>query len=208
MINIEEYFLMELSNKIPIIGVNPLVYVLENIKPNRNGLFLEFGTGTGKTANYISKHCDKLYTFDCFQGLPEKWRDGFEAGSLSMNGVIPEVNNNIEIIAGYFNDTVKDFISNKKQNISFIHMDADLYSSTIDVLEMLKEYMKDTIIVFDEMISYIGYHKSKLGELSAFYDFINNNKEFSYTWIGCKSGLVFRSVDKIDQVVALRLTRN
>ena len=38
-------------------------------------LWLEFGVFQGRTINYISSFTnDKVYGFDCFNCLPEKWR--------------------------------------------------------------------------------------------------------------------------------------
>lgn len=80
-------------------------------KPNT--LWLEFGVASGKTINYISQFTkDKVYGFDSFEGLPEKWRDGFDKGAFSRNGNLPQVNNNVELIKGWFNETLPDFIKN------------------------------------------------------------------------------------------------
>ena len=53
----------------------------ENIvcQANARGLFLEFGVFEGNSIQTISKNTDNIvYGFDSFEGLPEKWRDGFE----------------------------------------------------------------------------------------------------------------------------------
>ena len=70
-------------SNIPNIKIYPLKYIFENLelqhKPNT--LWLEFGVATGNTINYISKFTnDKVYGFDCFDGLPEFWREGFDKG--------------------------------------------------------------------------------------------------------------------------------
>jgi len=47
-------------------------------------------------------------------------------------------------------------------------MDADLYSSTKYILNVLKNYIdKDCVIVFDELLNYPGFDGDK-GELKAF----------------------------------------
>ena len=52
-------------------------------KPNT--LWLEFGVASGISINYISRFTnDKVYGFDSFEGLPEKWRDGFNKGAFNM----------------------------------------------------------------------------------------------------------------------------
>ena len=33
-----------------------------------------------------------------FEGLPEKWREGFDKGCFNRNGNLPQVNNNVELL--------------------------------------------------------------------------------------------------------------
>ena len=182
--------MLSIIENIPDLKKNPLKYVFENLKLSHkpNTLWLEFGVATGGTINYISKFTQEfVYGFDSFQGLPEKWRDGFDKGAFDMNGTMPKVNNNVILIKGWFNETLLPFIeqhikpNNKK--ISFIHLDADLYSSTKYILDNLKNYLdKDCILVFDELVNFPNFD-SDTSELKAFYEFINENK-VSYTWLG------------------------
>jgi len=147
-------------------------------------LWLEFGVASGNTINYISKFTnDKVYGFDSFKGLPEKWRDGFDKGAFTRDGQLPKVNNNVVLIKGWFQDTLIDFIKNQNKKVSFIHMDADLYSSTKYILDILIDYIdEDCIIVFDELLNYDGFDGNS-GELRAFYEFTKENK-VDYEWIG------------------------
>jgi hypothetical protein len=93
------------------------------------------------------------------------------------------VNSNVELIKGWFNDTLKGFMKDHDKKISFIHIDADLYSSTKYIWDTLKEHMdKDCILVFDELVNYPGFDGDK-GELKAFHEFITENK-VDYEWIG------------------------
>ena len=79
-------------------------------KPNT--LWLEFGVASGHTINYISKFTnDTVYGFDSFEGLPEKWRDGFDKGAFTRNGEFPNVNTNVQLIKGWFNETLPNFIT-------------------------------------------------------------------------------------------------
>jgi len=171
---------------IPPVNCTLLQYILEVIKyqHKENTLWLEFGVNSGSTINYISNFTKyNVYGFDCFTGLPEKWMDGYEKGAFNRGGVPPNVNNNVELIVGLFQDTLENFIQNKNMKISFIHMDADLYSSTKYVLDILKDYLdRDCVIVFDELVGYPGYD-GETGELKAFYEFVNENN-INFEWIG------------------------
>ena len=161
-------------------------YVFENmnLQHKEETLWLEFGVASGNTINYISKFTNNtVYGFDSFEGLPEKWRDGIEKGFFSRNGILPQVNSNVKLIKGWFNETLVDFIKIQNKKISFIHIDCDLYSSTKYVLATLINYIDNNcIIIFDELVNYPGFDGDN-GELKAFYEFITENN-VDYEWIG------------------------
>ena len=171
--------MLSIIKNIPNINLYPLTYVFEvmKLKHKSNTLWLEFGVASGGTINYISNFTsEKVYGFDSFEGLPEKWRDGFDKGMFNRNGILPAVNPNVVLIKGWFNDTLVDFIRNQNKKVSFIHLDADLYSSTKYILDTLKDYIdEDCVIIFDELVNYDGFD-GDTGELRAFYEFICENK--------------------------------
>ncbi|WP_051656756.1 hypothetical protein [Butyrivibrio sp. AE3004] len=73
-----------------------------------------------------------IYGFDSFEGLPEDWftaSTDFNEGSLRQ-GKIPEVRKNVELVVGLFDATLTDFLEAHKENVAFMHIDCDLYSST------------------------------------------------------------------------------
>ena len=169
---------------IPNLGEsNERHYVLSTVmkKGVPKGLWLEFGVASGKTINLISNYTDVVYGFDSFEGLPEKWRDGFEKGAFNRNGEFPQVNDNVILIKGLFTDTLAPFLKEQNKKISFIHIDCDLYSSTKTILEEIFPYLdKECILVFDELVNYPGYED---GELKAFSEFISKHN-LMYEWIG------------------------
>lgn len=178
--------MVRILESIPNLKTYPLAYVLEymSLKHKPNTLWLEFGVLTGKSINYISLFTENaMYGFDSFEGLPEKWRDGFEKGTFDLNGQMPVVNKNVVLVKGWFEETLPAFIKAQSKKVSFIHLDADLYSSTKFILNQLKEYIDtDCVIVFDELVNYEGFDGDS-GELKAFYEFLTENN-VSYDWIG------------------------
>ena len=164
--------------------VHPLKYIFENLKLSKleDELWLEFGVYKGDSINYISKFTNSnVYGFDSFEGLPEDWRENHKKGEFKINK-LPDVNNNVILIKGWFNETLKPFMElNLNKKISFMHLDADLYSSTKYVLNTLKNNIKPgCIIIFDELVNYKDFDGEK-GELRAWYEFINeNNVTFEY----------------------------
>lgn len=144
-----------------------------------DGLILEFGVYKGETINYISSKTEKMvYGFDSFEGLPERWRDGYLANHFSVDE-LPKVNANVQLIKGWFNASLPAFIKNKNENAALLHIDCDLYSSTQDVFRTLeKNIVKGTVIVFDEFFNYPGWQN---GEFKAFSQYVEqNNVSFEY----------------------------
>jgi hypothetical protein len=198
--------MLSIIKDIPNVSEYPLIHVFEKIKLQHkpNTLWLEFGVASGKTINYISKFTsDIVYGFDSFKGLPEKWRDGYDKGAFSLKGNLPKVNENVHLIKGWFSDTLPDFIKEQNKKVSFIHMDADLYSSSKFILDTLRDYIdNDCIIIFDELVNYPGFN-GPTGELRAFYEFITENK-VEYEWIGM-NGVPFGMNGYYHENVALRI---
>lgn len=93
------------------VGNDPLTYVLHtkfsNTVKHLNDLWLEFGVFRGSTINNMSNYTkDTVYGFDSFEGLPEFWREGFDAGAFNLEGQLPSVNSNVELIKGWFTETL------------------------------------------------------------------------------------------------------
>jgi hypothetical protein len=121
---------------------------------------LEFGVGTGKSLRVIKDLMSnefEIFGFDSFEGLPEAWIDKYgriiggrvNKGYFSTNGVIPDIQS-VVFFKGWFEDTIPDYLKVAKP-ISLLHVDCDLYNSTVTVLEGIKDFIvPNTIIVFDE----------------------------------------------------------
>jgi len=136
-----------------------------------DGLYLEFGVFKGTTINHCSsKMRNKIfYGFDSFEGLPEDWDlvgdTGHDISKIQVKekghfavDKLPKVNDNVRLIKGFFDESLQPWIKENLDNdskISWLHLDADLYSSTIYVLEALNNYIvPGTIIRFDELVEW------------------------------------------------------
>jgi len=126
-------------------------------KSESSGVGLEFGVYSGRTLKVIiNKFPGRTFGFDSFDGLPEYWRDGFPEGTFKLKE-IPEIEDAL-IVDGLFQDTLEPFLKELSDTISFLHLDADLYSSTNYVLMKLNEFIKPgCIILFDEFMNYPGF---------------------------------------------------
>ena len=140
--------------------------------------YLEFGVFKGESANYFSKFVNKIYCFDSFEGFNEDWIGTSTIKSqLNQNKKIPKLNSNVEVVAGWVEETLDDFLQKHNPKINFVHMDLDVYSSTKFVLSKLKPYLvKGAIILFDQLYNYIGW---EYGEYKALKEVFENN-EFKY----------------------------
>lgn len=147
----------------------------------RSGLVLEFGVFSGNSINYIAKlSSNTVYGFDSFEGLPERWRDGFAAGHFKVSQM-PNVRSNVQLIKGWFDKTLPEFTQKNPGFVSFLHIDCDLYSSTKTVFDCLSTQIgPGTIIVFDEYLNYPGW---QFGEIKAFKEFIKETG-YQYEYIG------------------------
>tara|TARA_B100001540_G_C15757668_1_gene620120 strand:- start:55 stop:837 length:783 start_codon:yes stop_codon:yes gene_type:complete len=147
---------------------------------NSEKLYLEFGVYKGKSINFLSNFLNtKIYGFDSFEGLREDWMGSKNsAGSMNLDGDLPKVNSNVEIIKGDVEDTLNDFLNNNKnKKIIFMHMDLDVYSSTKFVLQKVKPYLdKKCVILFDELYNHPGWEH---GEYKALTEVFNEN-EYRY----------------------------
>lgn len=146
----------------------------------KDGLNLEFGVFSGTTINHLSKEYPSLIFsgFDSFEGLPEDWRSGFEKGCFSVDK-LPKVNSNVELVKGWFENTLPEFLKIHKDYCSFIHVDCDIYSSSKQVFDLCGDRIKSgTIIVFDEYFNYPAWQEH---EFKAFQEFIKaNNVKYEY----------------------------
>ena len=151
-----------------------------------------------------------LYLFDSFEGLPsydsavdrDSWDAGqrriwdgqmkFDADNLKRLGGTVESHihsrlstvlsaERIKIVKGYYSQTLKEA---PKTKAAIVHLDCDLYQSTIEVLEGLKEkdiFQDGCVLLFDD------YNCNKAspsqGERLALTEFLQGNAEYSvYPW--------------------------
>lgn len=131
-------------------------HIIKKERLNTKIDYLEFGVSTGNSLNWwinkIKNKDARFYAFDTFSGLPEDWGP-FKAGDMSNGNSPPKINDNrITFYQGIFQQTLVPFLTNyKNKKRKIIHLDADLYSSTLYVLTLITPYLKSgDIIFFDE----------------------------------------------------------
>jgi hypothetical protein len=125
-----------------------------------DGMALEFGVYEGRTLGVIaaSRRNQEVFGFDSFQGLPEDWRSGLPAGTFATDN-LPDIPG-AELVVGMFADTLPDFLADHPGPVSFLHMDADLYSSAVTIFKHVGPRLRPgSVIVFDEYFNYPGWQR-------------------------------------------------
>jgi predicted O-methyltransferase YrrM len=134
-----------------------------------HGLYLEFGVGRGKSMRWIASQVSgAIHGFDSFEGIQEYW-NGNPVGSFAQKK-LPKVPGNVEFHVGYFDATLPGFLEKHAGPVAFLHVDCDLYSSTVTILEALGNRLQPgAIVLFDE---YYNFHRWQEHEFKAFQEFV------------------------------------
>ena len=171
-----------------------MLYSIAKSQQELDGDMAEVGVYQGGSAKLISevKGDRKLFLFDTFIGLQElsdddthfgkkHWKKN-EFGDTSLETVKDYLSsyNNIQIIEGEFPKTT-DCIHDSK--FSFVHLDVDLYRSTIECLKFFyPRLVKGGIILVHD------YHSN--GIQKAFKEFLQNNKIHLIELTGSQSMII------------------
>ncbi len=142
-------------------------------KAGRDGLYAEFGVNSGGSINFIAKTASHatIHGFDSFEGLPEDWGgNNMAAGYFNRRGALPKVLPNVRLHRGWFNESLPPFLAANAGDAAFLHIDCDIYSSTVTILDCFRDRIKPgTVIVFDE---YFNYPNWRAHEHKAFEEFV------------------------------------
>jgi O-methyltransferase len=150
--------------------------------------YLEFGVYRGESMAWWSDHITdsaaRFIGFDTFTGLPEAWTAEAPAGTFSVAGQPPRFHDpRCSFEVGLFQNTVPQFLSKfTRRNRLVLHLDADLYSSTLFVLTSVSRLViPGDLLFFDEFAT-------PTDEFRAFDDFARAFL-FRYELIGAVNNL-------------------
>lgn len=131
-------------------------YLIKNFIKEAPINYLEFGVANGGSFYWWLKNhsnpLSKFSGFDTFSGLPEDYGP-FKKGDMSNgNEVLKTDDSRASFYQGLFQQTLPGFLKTfNNQNLTVIHMDADLYTATLFTLTSFAPYLKKgDIIIFDE----------------------------------------------------------
>jgi Methyltransferase domain len=149
----------------------------------QTGLVLEFGVEKGASLRHLASLTTRnVHGFDSFEGLPGDWGGTKEgAGAFSRKGKLPKVPANAKLHVGWFDQTLLRFLASETDRCALIHVDCDIYVSTVVIFEQLRDRIAPgTVIVFDEYFNYPGW---RAHEYKAFQEFIARSGR-SYRYLG------------------------
>lgn len=139
---------------------------IARLGPDEPILYLEFGVYQGYSIKYFSerlRHPDtRFYGFDSFEGLPERWGD-ISKGTFTTAGSMPAISDpRVSFVKGWFQNTLPGFLATPgildpargSPKHVFVHLDADLYSSTLFVMAMLWRHLPGYYFCFDEFMGH------------------------------------------------------
>jgi hypothetical protein len=136
--------------------------------------YLEFGVAQGDTIRWWvenNRHPESRFVgFDSFEGLPEQW-EHIPKGTYSTFGKIPEVPDpRCSFVKGLFRDTLPGWLIGRDfPRRTVLHVDADLYSSTLLVLlQVLPRLVTGDIIIFDEFDTYLHEYRALVDATAAY----------------------------------------
>ena len=125
------------------------------------GSIIEFGVAEGVSTRAIRRILDrleagepaasrkKIFACDSFQGLTEKYENA-EVGTFACTP--PDIPG-VEIVQGFFEDTLDQGLTNRVGKVAFASLDADLYSSTLCALRWLTPLLQTgSLLLFDEFL--------------------------------------------------------
>jgi O-methyltransferase len=115
--------------------------------------YLEFGVCKGDSLKWwlghIANSDSHFVGFDSFSGLPESWGE-HPAGTFDVGGKPPEVNDSrCSFQVGLFQETLPRFMKSFHPAArKVIHMDADIFTSTLYVLMTIAPALRPGDVIF------------------------------------------------------------
>tara|TARA_B100001250_G_scaffold286226_1_gene248236 strand:+ start:1442 stop:2104 length:663 start_codon:yes stop_codon:yes gene_type:complete len=147
---------------------------------------IEFGIFTGSSfrhtinvENKLNKHSDtNFYGLDSFEGFPNSSHPFFKKTDFIANEnkvkKIERINKGkVHIIKGFFDESLKTETLNNVKKLKFVHLDCDLYVSSIEPFRYIKSRLVNGAYLMIDDFTNIDREGKSIRE--AFYKEFNNH---------------------------------
>lgn len=172
------------TSKIPCCDDRLSLLELAAATAGTDGMWLEFGVWKAESLNHLAGLTQrKVYGFDSFEGLPERWTPSMKAGTFSTGGTLPPTAENVVLVKGWFQDTLPRFLAeNPNTMVDLVHIDCDLFKSAGFAMSELRSRIRGgTVIVFDEFAGIMPDDEAR-----AFREFVRLTGA-RYQYLGCSA---------------------
>ncbi|MCL4251271.1 MAG: UPF0158 family protein [Anaerolineae bacterium] len=186
------------------------------------GDYLEFGVYQGTSLScfhdasmMLGLSQMRLFGFDSFEGMPPQsdaedmgmWTAGQYRSSIDYTRAYL-THHGVDwrrtfLIKGWFCDTATPALAveHNIRKVSFVMIDCDLYSSTMDAFRFIEPLLQDKVVmIFDDWDSY-GLEAANLGEKKAFEEFLTAHPHWQAEQQPC-----YQEWSRVFYLTALRST--
>jgi hypothetical protein len=121
------------------------------------------GRSTRVLRRALGRSKKRIFAFDSFKGLPEK----FENAEIGTFACEPPRIPGVKIVTGYFQESLTPQLTAEVGRVALASLDADLYSSTICALRWLTPLLgTGSLLLSDEFLGENGSEKRAFEEWS------------------------------------------
>lgn len=150
-----------MQRKMQFLSRNMVLELAMRLSYPVKGNIIEFGVADGYSTRTLRRVLSRLefaqvsgarkriFACDSFKGLREK----FENAEVGTFACAPPRIRGVEIVEGYFEDSLTDDLARRVAKVAFASLDADLYSSTLCALRWLTPLLvTGSLLLFDEFL--------------------------------------------------------
>ena len=143
----------QLQGKLTLTSRDAVLELCVSLCERIPGEIIEFGVAEGDSTRTLrrasARSGKRLFACDSFKGLPEKFENA-EVGAFACE---PPRIPGVEIVEGYFEDSLTPELAARVKRIALASLDADLYSSTTCALRWLTPLLgPGSLLLFDEFL--------------------------------------------------------
>ena len=158
------------------------------------GQFLEFGFYRGDSARRLVRGVrmrgdqPTYVAFDSFHGLRNEWSGiGSTTGAFDLSGTPPVPPEGVQLVIGWVEDTLDEWLTANPGTVAIVHMDLDVYPPTKFVLESLATRLeRGSSILFDEFHGYSGWRSHEFKALNE----VLAPEQYKFVALGLEQALI------------------